>query len=99
MFEISECGSKIYNGFSREDLKNQQQNQGSQLTRSLQDNEEVQTKNTNGRVVLDAQVNVLLNTKAKVAVLREVVTPQLVLTHLWGGTSSVGVCGWVFGRQ
>lgn len=54
------------------------------LTRSLEDDEKVQTEDADGRVILDAQVNVLLDTKAKVAVLGEIVTTQLVLTHLCG---------------
>jgi len=40
---------------------------------------EVHSVNTNGRVVLDAQVDVLRDTETKVTSLREVPLPQLVL--------------------
>lgn len=43
---------------------------------------EVQTVDTNGRVVLDAQVNVLLNAEAEIAGSGEVLTAQLVFAHL-----------------
>ena len=42
----------------------------------------VHTIDADARVVLDAQVNVLLNTKPKVASVREIVLVQLVLSHL-----------------
>ena len=43
---------------------------------------EVHAVDSNVWVILDAQVNVLLDAKAKVAGHAEVVRPQLVLTHL-----------------
>merc|ERR1711976_170891 len=43
---------------------------------------EVHAIDTNVGIVLDAQVNVLLDSKTKVASVREVVAPKLVLTHL-----------------
>lgn len=52
------------------------------LTWSLENDKEIQTKDTNGWVVFDAQVNVFLNTKAKIAVLGEVVTTQFILPDL-----------------
>merc|ERR550517_1238453 len=49
---------------------------------SAHDHVEVHTVDSNAGIVLDAQVDVLLDTKPKVAVLREVLSPQLVLLHL-----------------
>ena len=43
---------------------------------------EVHAVDTDGGVVLDAQVDVLLDAKTEVAVLREVVAAQLVLADL-----------------
>lgn len=43
---------------------------------------EVQSVDANAWVILDAQVNVLLDTEAKVSSVGEVVLSQLVLTHL-----------------
>lgn len=50
------------------------------LTWASQNNIEVQTVDTNGGVVLDTQINVLLNTKTKVSSVTEVVLPQLVFS-------------------
>merc|ERR1740116_596627 len=47
-----------------------------------EDNKEVHAVDTNAWVVLDTQVNVLLDAKAKVAVVGEVLLPQLILLHL-----------------
>lgn len=55
------------------------------ITWALEYNVEVQTEDTNGRVILDTQINVLLNSKTEISVGREVVTTQLVLTDLMGG--------------
>ena len=52
------------------------------LTWASKNNVEVHAVDTNTRVILDAQINVFLNTKSKVASVREIVLPQLVLTHL-----------------
>lgn len=43
---------------------------------------EVQAINANAGIVLDAQIDMLLDAKAKVSTVGEVVLPQLVLTHL-----------------
>lgn len=43
---------------------------------------EVETIDSDGGIVLDAQVNVLLNTEAKVSGGGEIVASQLVFTHL-----------------
>lgn len=51
------------------------------LTWSPQHNVEVQTIDAYGGVVFNAQVDVFLNTEAKVASGREVVAPQLILAH------------------
>mmetsp|Transcript_7096 Transcript_7096/g.12153 ORF Transcript_7096/g.12153 Transcript_7096/m.12153 type:complete len:214 (-) Transcript_7096:33-674(-) len=51
-------------------------------TRALQAHVEVHAVNACGGVVLDAQIDVLGNAKAKVAGLREVLAQQLVLLHL-----------------
>ena len=48
------------------------------LTWTTKDNVEIQTVDTNGWIVLDAKINVFLNTKAEVASVTEVVLPQLV---------------------
>lgn len=50
--------------------------------RSAEDDEEVETVDTDRGVVLDAQVNVLLNTEAKVSGHGEVVLAQLVFLDL-----------------
>ena len=47
-----------------------------------QDDVEVHTVDTNGGIVLDAQVDVLLDAEAKVSVVREVLATQFVLTNL-----------------
>merc|ERR1719411_1955631 len=47
-----------------------------------EDNVEVHAVDTDTRVVLDAQGDVLLDAEAKVSVLREVLPPQFVLLHL-----------------
>ena len=43
---------------------------------------EVHAVDSDGRVVLDTQIDVLLDTESEVAVLAEVLAPQLVLTDL-----------------
>merc|ERR1719340_28734 len=43
---------------------------------------EVHAVDTNTRVVLDARIDMLLDTEAEVSVLGEVLSPQLVLLHL-----------------
>ena len=50
--------------------------------RAAQHHVEVHAVDANAGVVLDAQINVLLDAKAKVARLGEVALPQLVLTDL-----------------
>merc|ERR1719462_720824 len=50
--------------------------------RPAEDDKEVHTVDTNAWVVLDSQVNVLLDAEAKVAIVGEVLLPQLVLLHL-----------------
>lgn len=50
--------------------------------RSAEDDEEVKTVDTDRGVVLDAQVNVLLNTEAKVSGDGEVVLAQFVFLDL-----------------
>ena len=52
------------------------------LTWSAEDDVEVHTVDTNAGVVLDAQINVFLDTEAEVAGVAEVVSSQLVLTYL-----------------
>lgn len=52
------------------------------LTRASQNNVKIETVNSDGRVVLDAQIDVFLNTEAEVAILREVLSSQLVLSDL-----------------
>merc|ERR1712045_188179 len=49
---------------------------------TAEDNVEVHAVDTNAGIVLDAQVDVLLDAEAEVAVVREVLPPQLVLLHL-----------------
>jgi len=49
---------------------------------SAEDNIEVKTIDTNAGVVLDAQVNVFLDAESKVSSTREIVSPQLVFSHL-----------------
>ena len=51
--------------------------------RAPKDNVEVHAINANARVVLDAQVDMLLDTKTKVTRCREVFFSQLVLFYLW----------------
>lgn len=60
-------------------------------TRAAHDDEEVHAENTDSWVVLDAEINVLLDTEAKVAGLGEVCLLELVLLHL--ETSLEAVCG------
>lgn len=55
---------------------------GNSSTRSGHDDKEVGTEDTNSRVVLDSQVNVLCDTETKVASLGEVPSSQLVLLDL-----------------
>merc|ERR1711994_277905 len=43
---------------------------------------EVHTIDTNARIILDAKINVFLNTEVKVASITEVRLTQFVLTHL-----------------
>ena len=50
-------------------------------TWSAEDNVEIQTVNTDGRVVLDTKINVFLDTETKVAGVGEVLFPQLVFTN------------------
>jgi len=50
--------------------------------RSAHNHEEIHTKNSDSRVVFDTQVNVLSDTEAKVASLREVSLPKFVLLDL-----------------
>lgn len=59
------------------------------LTWSLQNDKEVQTKDANGWVIFDAQVNVFLNTKAKIAILGEVVATQFILPNLWAMVAQI----------
>jgi len=49
---------------------------------STEHNKEIQTIDTDGWIVLDAQINVLLNAKAKIASVGEVVATQFVFLHL-----------------
>ena len=49
---------------------------------AAQDDVEVHTVDTDGGVVLDTQIDVLLDAKAEVAVLAEVLTAELVLADL-----------------
>ena len=51
-------------------------------TGTAKDNIEVHTVNTDGRIVLDTQVNVLLDTEPEISISREVVTAQLIFPHL-----------------
>ena len=50
------------------------------LTRSSEDNVEVQAINANGGVVFDTKINVFLNTETEVASVGEVIFPQLVFS-------------------
>lgn len=50
--------------------------------RASKDNVEVHAENARLRVILDAEIDVLVNAKAKVAVVREVLSLQLELLHL-----------------
>lgn len=52
------------------------------LTRTSQDDVEVETVNSDRRIVLDAQVDVFLNTETEVSILREVLSSQLVFSDL-----------------
>ena len=52
------------------------------FTWALKDNVEVQTEDTDGGIILDTQINVFLDTEAKVAKAREVITTKLVFTNL-----------------
>merc|ERR1719462_750532 len=47
-----------------------------------EDDKEVHTVDTNAWVILDSRVNVLLDAEAEVAIVGEVLLPQLVLLHL-----------------
>jgi len=47
-----------------------------------EDDKEVHAVDTNAWVVLDSQVNMLLDAEAEVAIVGEVLLPQLVLLHL-----------------
>jgi len=49
---------------------------------ALKDNEEVHTVDTDGGIVLDAKIDVLLDTEAKVSGSREILGVQLVLLNL-----------------
>ena len=51
-------------------------------TRTSQLHVEIHTENTGVGIVLDTQIDVLLNTKAKIARVREISLHQLVLLHL-----------------
>lgn len=53
-----------------------------QLTWSSHDEKEVHTIDTDSGIVLDAQIDVLLDTKPKVSGLREIVSLQLVFLDL-----------------
>lgn len=55
---------------------------GNALTRAGHAAVEVHTVDTDRRVILDPQVDVLVDTETKVAGLREVALPQLVLLDL-----------------
>ena len=56
---------------------------GSYLARVVDENVETGRVLLNQiELLLDAQVNVLLDTEAEVAIVREVLLPQLVLLHL-----------------
>lgn len=48
---------------------------------------EVQSVDADAGVILDAQIDVLLDTKAEVSGIWEVVLSQLVLTHLEAGAA------------
>merc|ERR1712096_590742 len=50
--------------------------------RATQDNIEVHTVDTNAGVVLDTQINMFLDSKAEVAIVRKVLLSQLVLLNL-----------------
>lgn len=54
-----------------------------------EDDVEVQTIDTNARVVLDSQVNVFLNTETKVAGGWEVVSSQFIFPHLLKKENSI----------
>lgn len=62
------------------------------LTWSAKYNVEVQTIDTNGRIILDTQVNVFLDTKSEVACGRKVVTSQLVFPDLETTKQFINVC-------
>ena len=49
--------------------------------RATKDNVEVHTMNTHGRIVFDAKIDVFLNTKAKVSVVRKVALLQFIFLH------------------
>lgn len=55
---------------------------GDTAARALKNNEEIHTIDTDGGIVLDAKIDVLLDTKAKVSSSREVLGVQLVLLNL-----------------
>ena len=54
------------------------------LSSSGEDDVEVHAENTSALIVLDTQIDVLLNTESKVAILREVFLFKLVLLDLQG---------------
>lgn len=55
---------------------------GDAASGALKDNEEVHTVDTNGRIILNAKIDVLLDTETKVAGGREVLGKELVLLDL-----------------
>ncbi len=50
-------------------------------TWATEDNIEVKAVDTNGGIILDAKINVFLNTKSKVSSVTEVVFPQLIFPN------------------
>ena len=50
--------------------------------RPAEDDKEVHTIDTNAWVILDAKINVLLDTETEVSIFREVLSSQLVLLDL-----------------
>lgn len=52
------------------------------LTRTSEDNVEIETIDSDRWIVFDAQINVFLDTESEVAVLGEVLSSQLVFTDL-----------------
>ena len=66
----------------RQSFKKQAMHEYTNMPVSSTHHVEVQSIDADARVILDAQVNVFLDTKAEVPGVGEVVFPQLVLTHL-----------------